>query len=319
MILAGLVVGAERGIVFVRREYGPEQDALEDEIASARKKGRLGTNACGSGRPFDVEVLASPGGYVLGEETALLEVLEDRRGEPRDGAPSPEREGLFGKPTLVNNVETFAMAPAIATRGAAWWRAQGKRGAPGLKLFAVSGHVERPGVYEVPLGTTVGELLARAGGVIGGKQLKAFAPGGASSSWLPAAKLDVPLDFEALAGAGAKLGSGAVVFAASGTDLLDLGRNVTAFFASESCGKCAPCRDGSREAVALLDDVLARRAGRSALDMLPPLHDTLAKTSICGLGRVALVPVLSVVRNFPRDVLSHVGSGLVALADLKKG
>jgi len=186
------------------------------------------------------------------------------------------------------------------SRGADAWKALGKRGSPGLKLVAVSGHVAKPGVYEIPLGTTVRELLDLAGGMESGKALLAFAPGGASSNFLAPDKLDVPLDFKALADAGSMLGSGAVMYVAEGTDLLALGRNVTAFFRNESCGKCVPCRVGSEKGVAILDDVLEKRAERRTLELLGDLNDTLAKTSICGLGQVALGPVLSIVRNFPK-------------------
>ncbi len=295
MALAARVVGAARGIVYLRHEYGPEEEALERALHDARARGALGD-------PFDVEVFVSPGGYILGEETALLEALEDRRGEPRNKPPFPGQKGLFGQPTLINNVETFAMVPAIALRGADWWKAEGVRGCPGRKLVAVSGHVAAPGVYEVPMGTTVGELLALAGGMQQGRRLLAFAPGGASSNFLPADKLDVPLDFKALADAGSMLGSGAVVYVAEGTNLLDVARNVTAFFRNESCGKCVPCRVGSEKGVAILDDATAGGGSRSGLALLSDLNETLAKTSICGLGQVALGPALSLIRNFPREI-----------------
>jgi NADH:ubiquinone oxidoreductase subunit F (NADH-binding) len=196
-------------------------------------------------------------------------------------------------------VETFAHVPTILTRGPAWWKAQGVGGCAGLKFIAVSGHVQRPGVYEVPLGTTVRELIALAGGVKDGKKLLAFAPGGASSNFLPADRADVKLDFNELAKAGSMLGSGAVVVVAEGTDLLALATNVVKFFRNESCGKCVPCRVGSQKAVDLLDAVQAGTAPRAALDVLPDLAETMTLTSICGLGQVAVNPVLSVLKNFP--------------------
>src|SRR5262249_2775282 len=183
-------------------------------------------------------------------------------GEPRNKPPYPGTHGLFGQPTLINNVETLAMVPAIVRRGPAWWKEQGKPGFNGLKFFALSGHIERPGVYEIPMGTTVRELIELGGGVKDGRALKAFAPGGASSNFLPASMADVPLDFAALAKAGSMLGSGAVVIVAEGTDMLALAANVVRFFRNESCGKCVPCRVGSQKAVDLLEQVQAGRAHR---------------------------------------------------------
>jgi NADH:ubiquinone oxidoreductase subunit F (NADH-binding)/NADH:ubiquinone oxidoreductase subunit E len=301
MILAGLVVGAEHGILYIRHEYEPERHAFAAALEQARQAGLLGRNLLGSGFAFDVDIFVSPGGYILGEETALLEALEDKRGEPRNKPPFPGTHGLHGRPTLINNVETLALVPAIVGRGAAWWKGQGKPGFAGLKFIALSGHVERPGVYEVPVGTTVRELIALGGGVLGGRPLKAFAPGGASSNFLPAALADVPLDFAALAKAGSMLGSGAVVVVAEGTDMLALATNVVRFFRNESCGKCVPCRLGTQQAVALLERVQTGQSERRELAVLPELGETLALTSICGLGQVALQPALSVLRHWPEE------------------
>lgn len=304
MILAGLVVGADKGILYIRHEYGPEREAFARAVADARNWGLLGKGISGSSLNFDIEIFVSPGGYILGEETALLEALEDRRGEPRNKPPFPGTHGLFGQPTLINNVETLALVPAIVKNGPDWWKAQGKPGFAGLKFIALSGHVEKPDVYEVPMGTTVGELIALGGGVKDGRPLKAFAPGGASSNFLPARLVDVPLDFAALAQAGSMLGSGAVVVVAEGADMLALASNVVRFFRNESCGKCVPCRLGSQQAVALLEQVQAGQADRKALDVLPELGDTMALTSICGLGQVALNPILSVMKHWPQDILA---------------
>jgi NADH:ubiquinone oxidoreductase subunit F (NADH-binding)/NADH:ubiquinone oxidoreductase subunit E len=297
MALAGLVTGAERGILFIRHEYGPERRAFARALDEARRLGPLG-----GAFPFDLDIFVSPGGYILGEETALLECLEDRRGEPRNKPPFPGTHGLHGLPTLINNVETLVMAVAIVRRGPAWWRARGKEGSAGLKCLALSGHVERPGVYEVAAGTTVRELIGIGGGVKGGRPLKAFAPGGASSPFLPAALADIPLDFAALAKAGSMLGSGAVVVVAEGTDMTALAANVVRFFRNESCGKCVPCRVGSQKAVELLERVQSGQAGRQELALLPDLGETMALTSICGLGQVALNPILSALRHWPGEV-----------------
>ena len=293
-LLVGMaVVGAEEGWVFIRHEYGPEEAVLRREIAGLRAAGVIGPDACGSGRRLDVDVFVSPGGYILGEETALLECMEGHRGEPRNKPPFPGGYGLHGLPTLMNSVETFAAVPVILQRGAQWWRDQGRGDAVGWKFFAVSGHVERPGVYCVPMGTTVRELIELAGGVRGAG-VGAVQPGGASSNFIGPDQLDLPLDFGPLAAAGTMLGSGAVVVLADGTDLLAAATNVLRFFRNESCGKCVPCRVGSTKAYALLE-------GRSSLDdsereQILRLEEAMRKTSICGLGQVALGPVVSVLK-----------------------
>jgi NADH:ubiquinone oxidoreductase subunit F (NADH-binding) len=223
--------------------------------------------------------------------------MEGHRGEPRNKPPFPGVYGLWGKPTLMNSVETFAHVPVIAERGAGWWKAQGVNGGTGLKFFAVSGHIERPGVYCVPMGSTARQLLDLAGGVSGGRALGAIQPGGASSNFLGPDGLDVPLDFDAVAKAGSMLGSGAVVVLAEGTNLLAAATNVLRFFRDESCGKCVPCRAGSAKAHQILTGLLAAGGGTGDVDeRIAQLEETMRRTSICGLGQVALGPVMSVVR-----------------------
>jgi len=292
MALAGHAVGAARGIVFIRHEYEPERESLERAIGEARAAGAIGPAA-----GFDVEVFVSPGGYILGEETALLECLEDRRGEPRNKPPYPGNVGLHGRPTLINNVETFVHATAIAARGAEWWRSLGVRGGEGHKLISVSGDVARPGVELVPFGSTFGELLERCGGLRDGRRLLAFAPGGASSRFLGADSLDVRIDWGSVAEAGSMLGSGAVVFVGEGHDLRELGLSITRFFRNESCGKCVPCRLGTEQAVALVES--AGGVDEALRSRLAGLHETLERTSLCGLGQVALAPLLSLCERFP--------------------
>jgi NADH:ubiquinone oxidoreductase subunit F (NADH-binding)/NADH:ubiquinone oxidoreductase subunit E len=297
MLLGMLVTGAQEGWVFIRHEYGPEEALIRREIESLRSQGLLGADAAGTGRRLSVEVFTSPGGYILGEESALIECMEGHRGEPRNKPPFPGVYGLHGKPTLMNSVETFAHVPVIARRGASWWREQGAAGNSGLKFFAVSGHVERPGVYCVPMGSTVRQLLELAGGVSGGRPLGAVQPGGASSNFLGPDKLDVPLDFATLKAAGTMLGSGALVVMAEGTDLLAAATNVLRFFRDESCGKCVPCRVGSAKAHQILSDLLAADGGPGDVDgQITELEEVMRKTSICGLGQVALGPVMSVTR-----------------------
>ena len=302
LVLAGLTTGADRGIVFLRHEYEPERRILQQALDEARQRGVLGENACGSGRSFDIEIFVSPGGYILGEETALLEALEDRRGEPRHKPPYPGQQGLNGQPTLINNVETFVLAVSIIHHGADWWQQQGEEGFAGLKFVSISGDITQAGVYEVPVGTTIESLIERAGGLRGGRALKAFLPGGASSRFLPAGKIDTPLDFDAVEQAGSMLGTGAVIVATEDRDLFELATNLVRFFRNESCGKCVPCRIGSDQAVSLLEAVANGSAAPESLDILSPLGETLEQTSICGLGQVALVPVLSMLEHFPEEV-----------------
>ena len=297
MLMGMVVTGADEGWVFIRHEYGPEEAVLHAEIENLREQGLLGDDVLGSGRRLSLDVFTSPGGYILGEETALIECMEGHRGEPRNKPPFPGVYGLWGRPTLMNSVETFADVPIIASRGAQWWKDQGVGDSDGLKFFAVSGHVEKPGVYCVPMGTTIRDLLDVAGGVEGGAALDSVQPGGASSNFLGPEHLDVPLDFGTLADAGSMLGSGAVVVIAEGTDSLAAATNVLRFFRNESCGKCVPCRVGSTKAHDLLTDTL--RAGGKLDDerrsRLLELELTMRKTSICGLGQVALGPVVSVM------------------------
>jgi formate dehydrogenase beta subunit len=297
LLLGMAAVGAEEGWLFIRHEYGPEEAVVRREIDALRAAGLAGENVAGTGRRLSVEVFTSPGGYILGEESALIECMEGHRGEPRNKPPFPGVYGLWGKPTLMNSVETFAHVPIIAQRGADWWKRQGTGDGSGLKFFAVSGHVERPGVYCVPMGTTARQLLELAGGVSGGRGLGAIQPGGASSNFLGPDQLDIPLDFDALARAGSMLGSGALVVMAEGTDLLAAATNVLRFFRNESCGKCVPCRVGSTKAHQILAGLLASGGGPGQVgDAIAQLEETMRRTSICGLGQVALGPVMSVVK-----------------------
>jgi NADH:ubiquinone oxidoreductase subunit F (NADH-binding) len=277
MILGALCIGAKEGWIYIRHEYGKECKAIRRALEEARQAGVLG-------KDFDIKVFVSPGGYILGEETALIEALEGKRGEPRNKPPYPGTHGLWGKPTLMNNVETLALVPHILKTGALHW-----------KFFSISGDVKSPGVHEVPAGkTTLRELVDLCGGIDGDKELQAFLPGGASTEFLTGDDADVLMDWKPLQEAGSALGSGAVVVVSEGHDMLELARNLTAFFRNESCGKCVPCRVGTDKAVTMIE---GRRA--EDLDLMPELHETLLETSICGLGQAALNPILSVLKRFP--------------------
>ena len=290
LVLGMLACGSTEGWVFIRHEYEPEEHVLREELERLRGLGLLDEAG------VTVDIFTSPGGYILGEESALIECMEGHRGEPRNKPPFPGVSGLWGKPTLMNSVETFAHVPVIAERGAEWWNGQGVNGGTGLKFFAVSGHVEKPDVYCVPMGTTTRELIELAGGVSEGRELLAFQPGGASSNFLGPDGLDVPLDFNPLAEAGSMLGSGALVVMAEGTDLLAAATNVLRFFRNESCGKCVPCRVGSTKAHAILEELVERGGGPEDVDdRIVELEATMRLTSICGLGQVALGPAISVL------------------------
>jgi NADH:ubiquinone oxidoreductase subunit F (NADH-binding)/NADH:ubiquinone oxidoreductase subunit E len=300
LLIGSVVAGASEAIVYVRHEYHRETVAIEREIERARALGVLREAG------VEVSVFVSPGGYILGEETALLEALEGKRGEPRNKPPYPTTHGLFGRPTLMNNVETFAHVPLILTEGAERWRAHGVNGGVGWKFLSLCGHVRRPGVYCVPMGTTARRLVEdQGGGVPGGRAVKAYSPSGASAPFLPASMLDTPLDFDPVAKAGSMLGSGAVLVVAEGTDLLDLATNLVRFFRNESCGKCVPCRVGSEKSVEILDRLLEGEGGAEALATLGSLDEAMRLTSICGLGQVVLNPVTSVLRHFPEEVAAR--------------
>ncbi|MFZ0336071.1 MAG: NAD(P)H-dependent oxidoreductase subunit E [Candidatus Acidiferrales bacterium] len=310
MILAGLFTGARKGIFYIRHEYESPKKAIAEEIRACYRDGILGKNVLGSGLAFDLEIFTSPGGYICGEETALLEAIEEKRAEPRNKPPFPGVNGLWQKPTVINNVETFSNVPLILVRGVDWFKSQGQAGAPGLKFIGVSGCVKRPGVYEVPMGVPASELIfRRAGGPPEGRELKAFAPSGPSSGYLPASMVDVHMDFKSLADAGSMLGSGALVVCDDSACVLDMALNSTKFFRNESCGKCVPCRVGSQKLVDILIAWTRGQGNPSDVALIEELSHALALTSICGLGQVVPAPIASVLKHFPDEVAAHFKQG----------
>jgi len=307
MILAGVLTGAQKGILYIRHEYEDQEKILHEEIRRCARNGLLGAKILGSEFSFELEIFVSPGGYICGEETALLEAIEGKRAEPRNKPPFPVQQGLWNKPTAINNVETFANVPAIFFRGVDWYKSQGMNGAAGLKFIGVSGDVVRPGVYEVPMGTPVSELIFKyGGGIAGGKQLKGFAPSGPSSGYLPASMADVRLDFKSLADAGSMLGSGALVVCAEDRCMLDMALNSTQFFRNESCGKCVPCRVGSQKLVEMLTGWTEGKGSAADVALIDELSAALRLTSICGLGQVVPAPIASVLKHFRAEVESHI-------------
>ena len=310
MILASVLTGAKKGILYIRHEYEEQERILDEELERCKEAGLLGSSILGTDMTFDLEIFVSPGGYICGEESALLEAIEGKRAEPRNKPPFPVQEGLWNKPTVINNVETFANVPTILVRGVEWYKAQGQGGSAGLKFIGVSGDVMRPGVYEVPMGTPVSDLIFKyGGGISGGKKLKAFAPSGPSSGYLPASMADVRLDFKALADAGSMLGSGALVVCAEDRCMLDMALNATQFYRNESCGKCVPCRVGSQKLVEMLTGWTKGVSAATDVALLDELSDALRLTSICGLGQVVPAPIASVMKHFREEIDSHLLHG----------
>jgi len=307
MIVAGLITGARKGVVYIRHEYEHQIAICEEELRRCRKEGLLGQHILGSDLAFELDIFVSPGGYICGEESALLEAIEGKRAEPRNKPPFPVFQGLWNKPTVINNVETFAHATQILVRGVDWYKAQGVFGTAGLKFVGVSGDIARPGVYELPMGTPMSDLIYKhAGGLPNGKKLKAFAPSGPSSGYLPASMVDVHLDFKSLADVGSMLGSGAVVVCAEPTCMLDMALSATQFFRNESCGKCVPCRVGSQKMVEILTGWTQGSGDASDLALINELSQALVLTSICGLGQVVPAPIASVLKHFREEVEAHI-------------
>jgi NADH-quinone oxidoreductase subunit F len=300
MTIAGLATGAEKGFVYLRGEYPLAWERLGGAIAEARARGLLGRDLLGRGLAFDVEIRRGAGAYICGEETALFSSLEGFRGEPRNKPPFPVEVGLFGKPTCVNNVETLANVPGILLEGAAAYRALGTEGSPGPRLFCVSGRVARPGLFEVPFGVRLGELIARAGGVAGDRALRGVLLGGAAGTFVGPERLDLPLTFEDTRRVGATLGSGVVVVLDDTSDLPAVLARIAAFFRDESCGQCVPCRVGTVRQEELVAR-LVRRAPRDTVEgelaLLGELGRVMRDASICGLGQTASSAIESAVSN----------------------
>ncbi|MBI2081222.1 MAG: SLBB domain-containing protein, partial [candidate division NC10 bacterium] len=295
-----------QGFIYLRGEYRLARERLEAALAEAREGGFLGERVAGTPFAFHLHLRLGAGAYVAGEETALLESLEGRPALPRIKPPYPSERGLFGRPTLVNNVETLAAVPAILEHGPAWYRALGRDGSTGVKVYCLSGEIARPGNYELPRGITARELIFEYGGGLRGRQpLKAFLAGGASGGFLAPEALDVPLEAAPLRARGADLGSGAVVVVGPRSCLLDLARRETRFFADESCGACDPCRLGTRALLAALDRLTDPATRTEAEARIRELGAVLADASRCGLGQVAANPLLSVLTYFPEEIAAH--------------
>lgn len=306
MMLCGAIVGASKGYLYIRHEYEAQADILREELDHARALGLLGSNLLGSGIDYDMEVFVSPGGYICGEETALMEAIQGNRAEPRNKPPRTVNSGLWRSPTALNNVETFAYAVTILGKGGDWYRDAGLPGSPGIKFVGVTGNVVRPGVFEVPMGTSYRSLIYDyAGGPPPGREVIGFAPSGPSSGYLPASLLDTPLDWDKVKGLGSMLGSGAVVVCADSACMLDMALTAVRFYRNESCGKCSPCRIGTQKLVDLLENWTRGSVGKEDMAILRDLSQVLRLTSICGLGQIAPAPIQSVTKHFPELMREH--------------
>jgi len=307
MIVAGLVTGSRKGILYIRHEYEEPREILQKEIDRCYREKLLGDRILGSDLNFDLEIFVSPGGYICGEESALLEAIEGKRAEPRNKPPFPGTNGLWNQPTVINNVETFTFATVILMRGVDWFKAQGRNGAAGMKFVGISGDVNRPGIFEVPMGISYEELLQNyAGGILDNRALLAFAPSGPSSGYLPASMTNLPLDWNAVAAAGSMVGSGAIVVVGEGRCMLDMALNAVRFYRNESCGKCVPCRMGSQKMVEMLTGWTEGRSHDGDMRLLDDLSSAMKLTSICGLGQIVPAPIQSVLKHFPDVVNEHV-------------
>jgi len=305
MMVCAAIVGAQYGYLYIRHEYELQADILREELAHARSLGLLGKNLMGSGQDFDMEVFVSPGGYICGEETALMEAIEGHRSEPRNKPPRTINSGLWKSPTALNNVETFTHAITILGRGGDWYKGFGQ-GCAGIKFVGVTGHVVNPAIFEVPMGISYRELIYEyAGGPPPGREVIGFAPSGPSSGYLPASMLDLPLDWDKVKAAGSMLGSGAVVVCADNACMLDMALTSVRFYRNESCGKCTPCRIGTQKLVDLLENWTRGVVGPGDQAMLKDLSQVLRQTSICGLGQIAPAPIQSVMKHFPDVMKEH--------------
>jgi NADH-quinone oxidoreductase subunit F len=302
MTIAGYTIGSEKGYLYLRGEYPLASERLAHAIASARERGFLGEDILGRGVRFDIEIRRGAGAYICGEETALFNSIEGFRGEPRNKPPFPTEVGLFGKPTVVNNVETLINVLLIVREGGERFASIGTHGSVGPKLFCLSGHVARPGVYEVPFGATVRELIELAGGVAGSGRLQAVLLGGAAGSFISPAELDTPLTFEGTRSIGASLGSAVVMLFDDTVDLRKILVRIAAFFRDESCGQCVPCRVGTVRQEELLKRLSQGRPLGSVateLDLLREIGQVMRDASICGLGQTASSAVESALRRWP--------------------
>lgn len=309
MIISGHALQAEYGYIYLRGEYPKAKDILETAIRQAYEKNFLGDNILGRGIRFHLGVHPGAGAYICGEETALIESLEGKRGQPRTRPPFPVNEGFLAKPTVVNNVETLANIPLIMEIGAAEYAKIGSADCPGPKLYSVSGHVKKPGVYELPMGVSLREIIyTHCGGIRGDRKLKAVIPGGISTPILPADSIDCAMDFPSMAKHGSMLGSGAVMVFDETVDLAKVCLRATKFFEHESCGKCTPCREGVGWMRSVLERICSGSGREGDIELLMEVSSNIAGKTFCPLGDGAAVVVQNFIRKFRSEFDAHIGT-----------
>ena len=307
MMIAGLAIGSSRGYIYVRAEYPLAVERLETAIAQAEEYGILGESILGTDKSFTIHINRGAGAFVCGEGSALTASIEGKRGMPRVKPPRTVEHGLFDMPTNLNNVETYANVPMIINRGAAWYKSIGPENSPGTKAFALTGKINNTGLIEVPMGTTLREVIFDiGGGMRDGAAFKAVQIGGPSGGCLTEKDLDIPLDFDSLKKVGAMIGSGGLVVMDEHTCMVEVARFFMNFTQNESCGKCVPCREGTRRMLEILERITAGNGTEEDIDLLEELADTISNTALCGLGKTAPSPVVSTIRNFREEYLEHV-------------
>jgi NADH-quinone oxidoreductase subunit F len=307
MAIAGYAIGAQQGYIYVRAEYPLAIERLQIAIAQAKEYGFLGQNILGSNFSFDIEIRIGAGAFVCGEETALIASIEGRRGQPRVKPPYPAQSGVWGCPTVINNVETLACVPPIIIKGADWFRSIGTPTSPGTKVFALAGKITNTGLVEVPMGITLRELLYEIGGGSStGKKIKAVQTGGPSGGCIPSEYFDTPVDYESLQKLGAIMGSGGMIVMDEDDCMVDVAKFFLEFTVDESCGKCTPCREGTRQMLKILEKITSGEGTEEDLDELERLGTIIKDTSLCGLGQTAPNPVLSTLRYYRHEYEAHV-------------
>ena len=307
MTIAGYAIGATEGYVYVRAEYPIAVARLQIAIDQAREYGLLGKNIFGSGFDFDLHIRLGAGAFVCGEETALMTSIEGNRGEPRPRPPYPAVKGLFGMPTVENNVETFANVPQIILRGAEWFASMGTERSKGTKVFALGGKIKNTGLVEIPMGTTLREIIDEIGGGIpNGKKFKAAQTGGPSGGCIPASLIDTKVDYDNLTAIGCMMGSGGLIVMDEDTCMVDMAKFFLEFTVDESCGKCTPCRVGTQRLLEMLDKITSGKGTLEDIDELEKLCYYIKENSLCGLGQTAPNPVLSTLKFFRDEYVAHV-------------
>jgi len=307
MIICGYAIGATAGYNYIRGEFWEPYERFEAALAEARAAGLLGENILGSGFSFDIHSHLGAGAYICGEETALLESIEGKKGQPRFKPPFPAMFGLYGRPTVINNTETLASVPEILRQGAEWFRDLGVANSGGAKLFAVSGNVNKPGVYEVPMGTPFAELLQMAGGMKDGRPLKAVIPGGSSAPILPGeVMMDLNMDYDSIQHAGSMLGSGAVIVMDDRNCMVKVLDRISYFYYEESCGQCTPCREGTGWMHRVVHRIETGQGRQEDLDLLDDVARKIMGRTICALGDAAAMPVASFVKHFRDEFQYHI-------------